>query len=386
MIRRLAFVWLFLAALLFSFWPPQALYAEENRLDRLEEEIKGLKGENDILRKRVDNVEADDEETKHSYASLSRLVDVSGYADVEFSLTDQPGESSKFRLRHLSLFFSKDIQKEWKLFTEIEFEDAPRILSDKNADTVASAQGLIFLEQMYMQYHPAFDWDIRLGRFLTPAGVWTIYHYPPYVPTHVSPLIYKVMFPEVTDGVVLRKTFSVSNSNLDTHFYAANGAGNPGSGDRNENKALGARVNYSFDLQGSLDTGASYYRDKDNAGALHSSLGAHMIFSRPPFKFQGEYALRRNNPEGASGFSDMGYYAQITCDIGKWTLAGRYDWYDPDDTVSGNSMRRFTGAVNYHFAPNVAGKLEFNRNEKEDPAEADYNELIFEIAVAIGDL
>lgn len=361
-------------------WPQD----DGERLNRIEGEVNELKKENQALKNRIDNVEADDEETRHSLGVLSRLVDVSGYADAEYTLTDQKSENSKFRIRHLSLFFTKDIQKEWKLFTEVEFEDAPRIESNTAADTVSRAQGTIFVEQMYIQYHPAINWDVRVGRFLTPAGVWSIYHYPPYVPTQTSPLLYKVIFPEVSDGVQLRNSFSLGNSTIDTHLYLANGSGNPGAADRNENKAVGARAN--LDVLNGLSAGLSYYREKDNKDVMKNSYGVHLLYDYMNFKFQAEYAIRHNRPVNARSFNDAGSYAQVSYDTGKWTLAGRLDWYDSNVALANTSQFRYTGAVNYHFAHNVVGKAEYNRNTFKDPVTKDFNEAILAIVVAIGDL
>lgn len=370
------------ASMLTVFAPPTV--RGDERLELMEREIKDLKKENEDVKKRLDSVEADSEETKHSYGMLSKLVDVSGYADVDYTLTDRKGENNHFRIRHLSLFFTKDIQKEWKLFTEVEFEDAPRIESNEGADTVARSQGTVFVEQMYIQYHPYADWDVRVGRFLTPAGIWTIYHYPPYVPTQTAPLFYKIIFPEVSDGVQLRKSFSVKDSVLDTHLYVSNGSGNPGGTDRNKNKAVGARVNLS--MVSGLSFGASYYREKDNQDVMKNSFGLHLLYNYGPFGLQTEYQMRRNKPSNAESFNDEGLYAQVTFDIDKWTLAGRFDRYDSNSRLSGATQNRYTGAVSYHFAHNVVGKVEYDRNTFNSPALKDFNQVILAIAVAIGDL
>ncbi len=370
---------------LMALLAPLPAYAQgEDRLERLEQEIEGLRKENAELKGRVDNIEADGEEIKHGLGTLSKLVDVSGYADVEYRLTGEEGENDGFRIRHLSLFFTKDIQKEWKLFSEIEFEDAPLIESDPQADTVQKANGTLFVEQMYIEYHPSLSWDLRFGRFLTPAGIWSIYHYPPYVPTQTPPLFFKFIFPEVTDGAMLRNTFIIKDSIIDTHLHVSNGSGNPGSLDRNGNKAVGARVNAG--IVSGLSAGASYFGEKDNSDVTRNSFGLHLLYTYGPFSLQSEYAYRHNEPNGARDFNDKGWYGQLSYYAGKWTLAGRFDWYDTNDTDPKNDTYRYTAAVNYHFAHNVVGKAEYGRNEFDDTAKKDFNEVIFAIVVAIGDL
>ncbi|MBI4948667.1 MAG: porin [Deltaproteobacteria bacterium] len=356
----------------------------EDPLERFRIDLEELKKENEALQGRIDALEAEDEETRHGLGLLSNLVEVSGYADAEYAFTDREGEDSGFRIRHLSLFFTKDIQREWKLFTEVEFEDAPRIESEKAADTVKSSQGTIFVEQLYIEYHPMLSWDIRLGRFLTPAGVWSIYHYPPYVPTQTSPIIYKEIFPKVSDGVQLKNSFSLRDSSIDTHLYVANGAGNPGALDRNESKGIGARLN--ADLLAGLSTGFSYFGERDNDGASRMSYGGHILFNRSALRLQAEYQIRSNETDAASGSDDSGWYAQAEYDIGKWTLAARYDWYDPSSESPDDLWTRATAAVNYRFAHNVVGKIEFNSNGFDDPSMDDYSQAILGVAVAIGDL
>lgn len=370
-----------LSVLLLSFAFAPASFAEEAGPEGtgIENELRQLRLENEEIKKRLDAVELDGEETKHNFGILSRFVEVSGYADAEFYLTDNDADNTRFRIHHLSLFFLKNIQEDWKLFTEIEYEDAPLIESSHTADDPATVQGKLFVEQMYIEYHPHLTWDVRFGRFLTPAGIWNIYHYPPYVPTQERPIMVRKIFPQVSDGIQLRYSHSFGGPVLDTHLYVANGAGNPGRLDRNEQKAVGARVNLEY---GPWWAGASFYGERDNSGTKRAAWGLHFLADYSPVRFQSEFQYRDNEPAAGSDFVDQGFYAQVMYDIGKWTLAARYDWYDDGELDA--EQTRYTGAVNYHFAENVVGKAEYHRNDLENGE--DYNEATFSIVVAIGDL
>ena len=68
---------------------------------------------------------------------ISDLVKISGYADAELRITSNKNDNNSFRIRHLSLFFSKKVQEKWQFFSEIEFEDAPKIESDTFRRTAA---------------------------------------------------------------------------------------------------------------------------------------------------------------------------------------------------------------------------------------------------------
>ena len=178
---------------------------------------------------------------------------------------------------------------------------------------------------------------------------------------------------------------------LDTHLYISNGSGNPGKLDRNNEKAVGARLNFSKDILDGMEAGFSYYRDteKDSVSTIRSernSYAAHLKLAHKDYKLQGEYALRDNSPDTGSDYKDVGLYTQLSFDLNKWTFAGRYDWYDLNNKTADDDQVRYTTAVNYHFAHNVIGKIEYNINEYEDPSKEDYNELITSIVIAIGDL
>ncbi len=365
---------------------PSRVRAGDDRLDRLEKEVTGLKQENEDLKKRLGDLEADQEEIRNNVGLLSKYLDVSGYADVQYDLTDSRTDNSKFRVRHLSFFFSKDITKEWKLFSEVDFEDAPRFEADRNSGNLKKAQGTVFVEQVYVEYRPSFSLDARLGRFHTPFGIWSIYHFPPYVPFQTNPLFFENTFPEVSDGIQLRYSFSVKDMPLDTNVYVSNGGGNAGGTDGNASKAVGARVNLEVVPGASL--GGSYYRDRDNLNILRSSYGAHLLLSYKALKLQGEYVIRENEISSGPKFRDNGLYAALTYDLGKWTFAARYDrcrCNALDEQVAGSSLFRYTGAVNYHFAHNVVGKVEYDRTVSPDRS-LDENRAIFAIAVAVGDL
>lgn len=340
------------------------------------------------IKERVELVESETEETKLSI--LSGLVNVSGYADAEFHFTDAPDDNSRFRIHHLSLFFKKEIQEKWKFFSEIEYEDAPFFEYDDSTAAPADidiGQGKLFVEQMYIEYRPIIELDIRFGRFLTPAGIWNIYHYPPYVPTQTRPLIVRSIFPEVLDGMQVWNTLTMGGAVLDTHLYVSNGSGNPGKTDFNENKAVGARINLAPGILDGFDIGGSYYGERINSGELEHNYGAHLKARYGDLTLQGEFAGRRNDMrKGAEDFDSMGAYGQLSYDAGKWTFAGRYDWFEPDDSTKDDEIFRYTGAINYHFAHNIVGKLEYDYNEFEDPLMENFHEVIAAIVIAIGDL
>lgn len=370
------------AALLFIF--PHPSRAADRALDNLARDVETLKQENRRLADRVKSLEAKEEQDAFTE---KKHMEISGYADVEYDFTSQRAVNDHFRLRHLSLFFSQKVQKEWNLFSEIEWEDAPMVQADSATDTVAKAQGLFMMEQMYIQYQPSPEFDVSAGRLLTPAGIWLIYHYSPFIPTMERPLHIKRIFPQYSDGLMVRRSFILFNSLVDTHLYVANGVDNPGATDRNSNKALGLRLQAATDiLKAKFEYGGSYLSQKDNQGTYQNSYGLHIKLDYSALALQSEYGARQNKPVGAESYWDTGLYAQGTFDVNKWTFAARWDWYNSNSLTPQNDHHVYTGAVNYHFSHKVVGKVEFHQHEFNDPAVKDYHLGIVSIAVALGDL
>lgn len=367
----------------FLFAVPQSSRADEST-DNLIKDVELLKHENRELKERVKNLEVKDEQD--SFVG-KKLVDLNGYADVEYDYSNQPGVSDHFRIRHLSLFFSQKVQNEWDLFSEIEWEDAPLIKADPATNTVAKAQGQFLMEQMYIQYRSGPEFDVSAGRLLTPAGIWLIYHYPPFIPTQERPLHIRQIFPQYSDGIMVRRSFNLLNALVDTNFYVANGQDGSGSTDPSASKAVGLRLNAATDLlDNKLDFGGSYLSDEDTAGTYQNSYGLHLKLDHQAFGLQSEYATRQNMPPGADTYWNTGLYAQGTYDINKWTLAARWDWYNSNSLIPQNDHYVYTGAVNYHFAHNVICKAELHRHEFNNPLSTNYYLGIVSVALALGDL
>lgn len=368
-------------ALLIAFQRPSV--AEP--LDQLYQDVETLKKENELLQDRLKNLEVQNEEDSFTE---KKKVTISGYSDIEYDFTNQPGVNDHFSLNHLSLFFSEKLLKEWSLFSEVEFSGGTGIQSNTASDTVAASQGGISVEQMLIKYRPAPELEFALGRFLTPAGLWLIYHYPPFVPTQQQPLFLQNIFPGFSDGLKLDYTFNAFDSTVDAQVYVSNGSGNPGSIARNSGKSIGGRLDLTTDISDNrLEYGASFLSATDSTGMYQNSYLAHLKFNLRALGLQTEYAARQNMALGASSnFWDAGYYAQGTYDINKWTLAARWDWYNSDMQTALNDQYVYTGAVNYHFSHSLVGKVEFDQYNFSNPSMGNYYATIVSLAVALGDL
>ncbi|MCI0508276.1 MAG: porin [Gammaproteobacteria bacterium] len=314
-------------------------------------------------------------------------MNISGYTDLEYHDSSAPGAEPGFRLHHMSLFFEKRITDQWRFFSEIEYEDGPFIEYNYNGSNVDSecegCYGKIFLEAMNFTY----AWDPRAqfrgGRFFTPAGIWSIDHYPPFVPTQLRPQHIREIFPQVVDGVTVFGTLPLGGMFVNYDIYLGNGEGNPGSEDGNSEKATGAKLSLLFPALKYLEIGASIYNDTQNDDQEKEAIGAHLKLKIWDFTLQGEYATATNTPVSGSSFDQSGYYAQLLYDIGKWTLGGRYDFYDAQENTQSESIYNSV-FVNYHVTEAIVLKLEHHQVELEDPAAEDYDHTIGSVVIYLG--
>lgn len=335
-------------------------------------EVDDLKRDLERMQSRLEVLEAEDE---HKTQALSDLMEISGYGDGEYKITDQKGKNNEFRVHHLSLFFIKQIGDRWRMFSEIEYEDGPN---------TAKNEGKIFVEVFTLEYYLNQYLNFRLGRFLTPAGIWNVDHYPPFVLTQERPQHVRKIFPQLNDGLQLLGSAHMANVTTDYIFYVSNGQGNTGHGDGNEDKALGARLKFGLPILSEAEVGTSYYREELNNKTDFDALGADLFLSWRNVRLQAEYAKGFFEPVAGEDDERTGYYGQLEYDLKNWTLGYRYDWYDPSSETDNDRKTINTLALNYHFTPYVVGKMEHHFVDPQDRAIDSYNLTLLSVAIYLG--
>lgn len=345
--------------------------------DDLQVQLNDLKDEISILQDQL-------EETNVSNANR---MNISGYADLEYHKNGKPGEEPGFRLHHMSLFFEKRMTDKWKFFSEIEYEDAPYLEFDYVNDSTDSeckgCFGKIYLEAVNFTY----AWDpkaqFRGGRFFTPAGIWSIDHYPSFVPTQLRPQHIRNIFPQVIDGITILGTLPLGNTFINYDVYYGNGEGNSGKNDENSEKAFGGKISLLFPVLKYLELGASVFSDTDNTQQEKEAVGAHLKVKFWDLTLQGEYATATYTPINAASYDRTGYYAQLLYDISNWTIGGRYDYYDAQEGTQSETI--FNSVfLNYHVNEAIVLKLEHHMVDLEDPNAKDYDHTIGSVVIYLG--
>ncbi len=337
-------------------------------------------GELDRLRERVEINEArlDDNESK-----FKDFMEISGYFDTEYHFTDRPADTAHFRLHHLSLQFSKKLAEKWSFHSEVEFEDGAFMEAEGDGTTLDKAEGAILIETMYVDAEINEYLNLRIGRYLDPAGIWNVDHYVPFVTTQDRPKHIRKIFPKWLDGAQLFGSRPLDEDYLAEYkLYVGNGSGEDGKTDTNENKTVGLSANLKFLALYDLDIGLSYLTGKDSSNVDIDAIGFDAKFNIKNFSFQTEYGKADRTADGTNLETERsGWYAQGIYDIKQLSLVYRYDTYE--DTESGKvDTDTNTVAFNYHFTPKIVGKLE-NHFIKPDNADKYYKGIV-SVAVFLG--
>ena len=335
--------------------------------------------------------------TEQSYEYDKRfdnMMNISGYTDVEFIATDQAGKTNGFRLHHMSLFFTKDFGNKWTFFSEIEYEDAPKFEAEEGEDVDGAAvfkahRGKIFLEAVNMTYLHKPEMSVRVGRFFTPAGIWSVDHYPPFVGTQERPQHIRKIFPQLVDGGGMFGSIAMEgNKYLNYDLYLGNGESTYGKKDNNNHKAVGGKASFLFPIWNHFELGASYYVDKDGSGKEKTATGLHAKFRFNNITVQSEYASDEIlNADGSLNKENEGFYIQMSMDIKDYTFGTRYDMLDTSaHTPTGTANVMTSVFANYHASADTVIKVELHNIDKEDVSttSSDYAKLIFSLVTYLG--
>ncbi|MDT8383772.1 MAG: porin [Gammaproteobacteria bacterium] len=309
---------------------------------------------------------------------------ISGYTDVEFISDSRAGTPDGFRLHHMSLFFEKNMGDKWRFFSEVEYEDAPKFEGTTN-NVIKDADGKIFLEAVNMTYLWRQEANLRFGRMFTPAGIWSVDHYPTFVPTQERPQHIRAIFPQNVDGAQVFGTLGMGSSFLNYDAYVGNGrSDNAGKSDDNSTKAIGAKLSFLFPLLNHFELGSSYYTDAQDSkegGEELTATGFHGKMKAGQATLQFEVA----NGEWETTERE-GAYVQLMYDWDKYTFGVRADTYDEDSGNSASKSEITMNSVfaNYHVNKDVTLKIEFHAVDNEDPVDEDYEKTIISVVGYLG--
>ncbi|HEV3374086.1 MAG TPA: porin [Candidatus Acidoferrum sp.] len=186
-------------------------------------------------------------------------LQIRGFADVDFSATDQKGAKSGFNLGQLDLHLASSLSRKISYFAEMTFNAHP---TDYTVE----------IERSIIRYDYNDYFKLSFGRYHTPIGYWnTAFHHGAWLETSIDrPEIVKVggtFIPIHFVGFLAEGNIPSGGAGLAYSFGVGNGRGEvisrPGdAGDVNNSRAWVANIFARPAKLYGLQFGASMYRDK----------------------------------------------------------------------------------------------------------------------------
>lgn len=249
-----------------------------------------------------------------------------GFADMDFSATDEKGATSGFNLGQLDLHLASPLSRKISYFGEMTFNAHPTGYT-------------VEVERSIIRYDYNDFFKLSFGRYHTPIGYWnTAFHHGAWLQTTIDrPEIVKVggtFTPVHFVGFLAEGNIPSGGAGLSYSFGAGNGRGEiisrPGdAGDINNNRAWVANIFARPAKLYGLQLGASVYRDKISLikGGMEKDYrewitSAHVVWTKGDPEFLAEFANVNHRQVLTNRTSNsQGFYTQ---------LGYRLPWFEKD--------------------------------------------------------
>lgn len=183
-----------------------------------------------------------------------------------------------FYVGRLNVYMEGDIAPGWKSLIEVRYMFIPNgatimgtytdpiantgrfngIATDYSDSDRPIAWGSISIQRAYLEHTFSNFLSVRVGRFLTPWGIWNVDHGSPVIIGPSKPyIIGDGFFPDAQTGFDAFGSVPVGESTtLGYHLTLSNGGGpTEATQDRDNNKAIGGRLFLRMYVLGQLDVG-----------------------------------------------------------------------------------------------------------------------------------
>ncbi|HEV8523574.1 MAG TPA: hypothetical protein VGQ71_03665, partial [Terriglobales bacterium] len=321
-------------------------------------------------------------QAEHEYPSLN----LRGFADVDFSATDEPGVRSGFNLGQFVLHLASPLSKKISYFGELSF-------------TASSTGYAVEVERSIIRYDYNDHFKLSFGRYHTPIGYWnTAFHHGAWLQTTISrPEMVRFGGRFVPIHFVgLLAEGSIPSGGLGLGYNAGVGNGRASiisragdAGDSNNHRAWVASVFGRPSRFYGLQFGASVYRDKisPDLGPQVSEwiTSAHVAWTKEKPEVLAEFANVRHR-ELLTGriVNSQGYYIQLAYRLpwseNKWKPYYRFEYIHVPQSEPVLNVANLVGStigVRYDISGFAAMKGEY-RNTRRQAGEPRVNGLFLQ--------
>jgi hypothetical protein len=390
--------------------------AQERELEAQRAELEarqsgGASGELDALLREVGDVNASE------YAAPEPLL-LYGFADFGFNqiftradnslLATLPAARSSFVVGNINLFLDAHPMKNVRSLVELRFTNlphgderslAPYVRQDTRAVDVTDPSarrrvvvGSVILERAYAQYSPTDEFQLLVGQFFTPFGIWNVDHANPTLISLLLPIAQvDQFFPDRLVGLQAQGTFHLKGGvDFGYHVHLSNGR-TESLMDFTAQKAVGGRVHLSAPAARTpWKVGLSGYTGElnDRVKRIESLAplsiledfvvrghewagGADASLDWGPLRLRSEGVLRRityeegKRPDRGGGMYAPDRYAWDTYALAAyrlpWLGLEPYLWFEVmhEPNSFGDTVYVPSAGLNIHFSPAVLLKSQF---------------------------
>lgn len=290
----------------------------------------------------------------------------------EISNKDSVGRRGTFDLHHFNLLGDFLLTSRMRVFGEIEWEHGT---DSEPSEPEGSAAGFVRLERAWFEYAFSGKLKLRIGKFLTPFGIYNEIHdaAPAYDTSILPQSIYgkhtnlfgnlQRFYAKFSTGLHVLGNLNMKAGDLRYSLFVANGRGRqPFEQDDNADKGVGLRLQFDVANAGAR-LGYSFYTDK-NGLAFDTRQISHQVdfqYENSAWRFSAEAA--RFSLSGGRFFrsGQIAYagYAEVARQVThKQTVLLRFDVIDPGRGRLNDLKRDVTLGTSLHIIREVVIKAE----------------------------
>lgn len=320
-------------------------------------------------------------------------------------------DNFSFTMMNLNLFMDHQLSDSFRYMAEVRFSTLPHgsvtvvgTEISKQQNTVmdpttlkSNRWGSITIVRAYLEYKPMDYFAVRIGRFLTPYGIWNVDHATPVIIAGHTPNTMMIgLIPETQTGIsIYGHVYPFAKIRLDYGLTLSNGRG-PFDEilDLDNNKGLGFRVRFGWDGDYKFLIGTYLYmgdytdskyqltsmepvefREEKTEWYSEKAAAFDLLFELKGLRLQGEYVISsrvyHDQKRGSNFFTQTplpDYYSQglyvlvayqlpfEQVDLRPYLMFDRFDLYDFSDDWEQDIL---TGGINWRFNPHVVLKIEY---------------------------
>lgn len=298
-------------------------------------------------------------------------LSINGYTSFEYEkMLDSEGggdPNGSFDADAIDLVLNFQISDKIRAATDLTWEHGAATEDDR---------GNVAVEYAFVEYTFTDALKVRVGKFLTPFGVFNQIHTakPAFLtvkeaastnsPSRIVEDADR-FFPRWGTGIALQGDGTMGNVGYDYDFLLANGDQentNPFEEDDNKSKSVTAR--FRLEPTDSLQVGASVYYDRFSEGSeLDSirSVGLELDWQISRVKLLAEVVSGTQELEAGGSTKQLGWFIQPSYGFENGvTPYLRYDWIDPDTDRPDDEGEDFILGVNWEASRWFMIKVENN--------------------------